>query len=219
MITRAKVARLVIWSGCLLVVLWIGYIMLYLSVLPVLFLIGNLYTGTPRHLVPRPVIQYYLLDTKWGTDRLRHSSRYMIPLTANTIPTVQSKTRNAKNIALMLVLLRKLIKLGKPINIRLHGYTALSGAVMFNQPALARFLIRHGASVKSFRIGRYVFSFIGAAYCDQHAYPNANITPMLRVLEKAYHGQGVRINLKQAHADAKQCRQQSDKNPMIFMDR
>ncbi len=215
-----KVAVRSIIVVLLLIVVWGAGFAWVCSRLPTEYLVNPAF-GRSDWTVSRSILQFYLLDTPWGQDKLRDSSNDIIAYVSSA-SSVDDNVLHASSQRRAIVWIRELLKLGKPVNAKMEGFSALEDAVMSNQIILARYLIRHGARVQSFSYGehhvKHYAPLIALALCMQRVDPEANAIPMLRLLKQAYRQQNIPIHLKVAEKFAQRCRPRSNPQP-IYMDR
>ncbi len=213
-----KIAVRSLIAVLILIVVWAAGFVWICSRIPTAYLLVSVFNRSGC-TVSRSILQFYLLDTPWGQDKLRDSSNDIIAYVSSAS---QYNVLHASSQRRAIVWIRELIKLGKSVNARMHHASALEIAVMNNQIILARYLIRHGARVQGFSYYKHGVKhyapLIFWALCRQRGHPEANVIPMLRLLKRAYRQQDIPIHLKVAEKLAQRCRPRS--NPMlIYMDR
>lgn len=204
----------------ILIVVWGAGFVWICSRIPTEYLLVSVFDRSDR-TVSRSILQFYLLDTPWGQDKLRDSSNNIIAYVSSA-SSLDDNVLYASSQRRAIVWIRELIKLGKSVNTKMSHASALEIAVMNNQIILARYLIRHGARVQGFSYYKHGVKhyapLIFWALCRQRGHPEANVIPMLRLLKRAYRQQDIPIHLKVAEKLAQRCRPRS--NPMlIYMDR
>ncbi|MGH2509211.1 MAG: hypothetical protein ACRDHZ_17665 [Ktedonobacteraceae bacterium] len=93
-------------------------------------------------LIPSVFARTYFLHSKKVANEIKHASFPVIPYTAAGIFNATSSSQHEDTFAL----LNHELALGVDINARLHGFTALSGAVLMNDPVTVQLLLEHGAN-------------------------------------------------------------------------